>query len=71
MWHEQKKADVNHLLVNARVLEAEFNLTEWDIEQLDLFNPVYIQKYRAWFYISKISNFVAGKLTKVELIKIA
>ena len=32
--------------------------------------PVYIEKYGACFYVNKISNFISGKPTKCELIKI-
>ena len=58
------------MLVNAKRLEALFYLTEIDIEAFDPFTPVYISYYGAYFYVEKISNFVDGKLTKVNLIKL-
>ena len=62
----------NKMLVNARMVEEDVYLTEQDIEEYksSIMIPVYISKYGAYFYINKIKNFVSGKLTKCELIKI-
>lgn len=62
-------ARIKKMLHNAKTLSAYFNLTTLDIDQMDLFTPVWIGRYGAYFYISRISNFIAGRLTKVELIK--
>lgn len=45
-------------------------LDEIDIQQLDFFTPVYLEQYSCYFYISKISNYVAVKPCNVELIKL-
>lgn len=58
------------MLVNAKRLEALFNLTEIDIEAFDPFTPIYISYYGAYFYVEKINNFQSGNLTKVNLIKL-
>ena len=58
------------MLVNAKRIEALFNLTEIDIEDFDPFIPIYISYYGAYFYVEKINNFQKGKLTKVNLIKL-
>lgn len=60
---------VGQMLNNARTLTVPLMLTPLDIQELDLFTPVYIRHYGAYFYISKISNFLAGQPTKVELVK--
>lgn len=60
---------IKGMLHNAKTLSAYFNLSALDIDQLDLFTPVWIKRYGAYFYISKINNFVAGQVTKVDLIK--
>lgn len=57
-----------NILNPARVVEAVFNLTPSDIENLDLLRPVYISEYGAFFYIQKINNYQARKLTKVTLV---
>lgn len=61
---------IKDMLHNARTLSAYFNLSALDIDQVDLFTPVWIKHYGAYFYISKISNFIAGRATKVDLIRI-
>lgn len=69
---------INKMLVNAKRTDSIFNLSEQDIEDYTkikdgvpgAFVPVYIQKYGAYFYINKIKNFVSGKLTKCELVKL-
>lgn len=58
------------MLVEAKRVEALFNLTEIDIEAFDPFIPIYISYYGAYFYVEKINNFQKGKLTKVNLIKL-
>lgn len=60
----------NNMLVRAKCLSVELLLTERDIEDLDFFTPIYLKQFGAYFYISKISNFVnSGRLTKVELVR--
>lgn len=58
----------DNILNPSRVVEAMFNLTAIDIENLDLLRPVYIEYYGAFFYIQKINNYQAGRLTKVTLV---
>lgn len=66
---EQRYARLQGMLTNAKMIKAKFNLNVLDIEQLDFFTPVWVEFFGAYFYISKINNFVAGKPTTVELIK--
>lgn len=61
---------IKGLLDNAKIIEVELNLTTLDIHELDFLTPVFIRHFGAYFYISKISNFRAGQLTKCELIKL-
>jgi hypothetical protein len=61
----------NNILGDVRIIEdAEFYLTPKDIHEYDPFIPVYIDYYGAYFYVNKIKNFVSGKLTKVDLVRI-
>jgi hypothetical protein len=61
----------NKLLKSYAMLdEEEILLTPQDIQDFDPFMPVYIEKYGYYFYVNKIKNFVAGKATKVELVKL-
>lgn len=66
---EKYYAPLVKMLQNVRVLTASFDLDVVDIERLDLLTPVYVKRYGCYFYISKISNFVAGEPTRVELVK--
>lgn len=58
------------MLVKAKHRTDRFYLTPADIEDFDPFVPVYIRQYGAYFYVNKISNFIVGRLTSVELIKL-
>lgn len=58
------------MLVKAKRLLCNFYLTPADIEAFDPFVPVYLRQHGAYFYVSKISNFIVGRLTSVELIKL-
>lgn len=58
------------MLTDTKVLTAYFNLTPQDIQELDFFRPVYISKYSEYFYINKVVNYIKGKPTKVELIRL-
>jgi len=66
------------MLVNAKLADAEFLLTEQDIEDYKaikdevpgVFIPVYLKSAGAYFYINKIKNFVSGRPTKCELVRL-
>lgn len=61
---------IEGMLDKARTISVQVLLTPCDIEHLDFFTPVYIERYGAYFYLSKISNFTAGRPTKVELVRL-
>lgn len=61
---------INRVLVNAKKLTINFYLTPIDIENFDPLKPIYLKQYNSYFIVNKISNYVAGSLTKVELIKL-
>ncbi len=64
--------DYEDILNSMKYLKAFFHLTEVDISELDFTLPVFIEFYKAYFYISKIPNFVGSKgTTEAELTKIA
>jgi hypothetical protein len=58
------------MLTDVKYVTAYFNLTDEDIANYDPFIPVYISYFGQYFYINKIVNYVTGKLTKVELLKL-
>lgn len=61
---------IDGMLTNTFTIERLFNLSADDIESFNQFVPVYISKYGRYFYVNKIKNFVKGKLTNCELIKL-
>lgn len=57
------------MLKRPKILQTQILLDSLDIQSLDLFNPVWLEEHGSWFYVSKINNFQAGKITKVDLIR--
>jgi hypothetical protein len=65
-------ADYESILNNMKYLSASVHLTDVDISNLDFSVPVYIDAYKAYFYISKINNYQGSRqVTEVELVKIS
>lgn len=60
---------INNILKRPKVLQTQILLDSLDIQSLDLFNPIWLEEHGLWFYVSKINNFQAGKITKVDLIR--
>lgn len=60
---------INNILKRPKILQAQILLDSLDIQSLDLFNPIWLEEHGFWFYVSKINNFQAGKIPKVDLIQ--
>lgn len=60
---------IDNILKRPKILQTQILLDSLDIQSLDLFNPIWLEEHGFWFYVSKISNFQAGKITKVDLIR--
>lgn len=60
---------INNMLKRPKIIQTQILLDSIDIQSLDLFNPVWLEEHGFWFYVSKINNFQAGKITKVDLIR--
>lgn len=60
---------INNILKRPKVLQTQILLDSLDIQSLNLFNPIWLEEHGFWFYVSKINNFQAGKITKVDLIR--
>ena len=60
---------INNILKRPKILQTQILLDSLDIQSLDLFNPIWLEEPGFWFYVSKINNFQAGKITKVDLIR--
>lgn len=60
---------INNILKRPKTLQTQILLDSLDIQSLDLFDPIWLEEHGFWFYVSKINNFQAGKITKVDLIR--
>lgn len=60
---------INNILKRPKTLQTQVLLNSLDIQSLDLFNPIWLEEHGFWFYVSKINNFQAGKIAKVDLIR--
>lgn len=60
---------IHNILKRPKILQAQILLDSLDIQNLDLFNPIWLEEHGFWFYVSKINNFQAGKIPKVDLIR--
>lgn len=64
-------AEYNEVLSNMKYIKADFALTAKDLADVDFMLPVYIDYFKAYFYINSINEFTGAQdLTEVELIKI-
>lgn len=60
---------IDNILKRPKILQTQILLDSLDIQSLDLFSPIWLEEHGFWFYVSKINNFQAGKITKVDLIR--
>lgn len=60
---------IHNILKRPKILQVQILLDSLDIQSLDLFNPIWLEEHGFWFYVSKINNFQAGKIPKVDLIR--
>jgi hypothetical protein len=60
-----------NVLSNVKYLSADFKLSGVDIAQFDFTKPVYIDYYKAYFFVNSINEFTGSdQLTEVELVKL-
>jgi len=62
--------EIIRMLNDQRKKTLKLFLREPDIASLDFFIPIYLKQYSAYFYISKISDYVGERPCAVELIKL-
>lgn len=64
--------DYETILSNMKFVKAWFKLDEVDIANLDFMTPIYVDKFKSYFYKNKIDDYEGSvKSTQVELIKIS
>ena len=63
-------SEFQNALTDAVKLTALFDLSAVDVVDFDHFIPVYIDRFDGFFYVNRIIDFIDGRPSKVELIKI-
>lgn len=58
------------ILANAQIISAEIWLTDVDIANFDFKKLVYIEQLSSYFIVNKINNYIPGKVTKCELVRV-
>ena len=63
-------SSLSRLLTKTNLRRAKFNLPAFEVSGLKHNIPIYVSQYKAYFYVNKISNYVAGQLCTIDLIKL-
>lgn len=58
------------ILTDTKVVNCSLLLSDRFIADLNHFIPVYLRKFGNYFYINIISNYISGKATKTQLIRL-
>ena len=61
---------ISRMLTKTNLRRAKFNLPVYEVAGLKHYIPIYLSQYKAYFYVNKINNYVAGQLCTIELIKL-
>lgn len=69
---EENYQGLQLILNKTKIIKERIRLKAVDINRLDFFIPIYIQKHNAYFYINRISgySYTDNESTEVELIKL-
>lgn len=64
--------EMQNVLQNTKVIKELIRLNSVDINQLNFFIPIWLDKHKAYFFISEISQFkfTSAESTEVELVKL-
>lgn len=63
-------APLANMLYKTKLVTAKFNLPVYEVAQFKHNVPIFLSQFHSYFYVNKIKNYVAGKLTSIELIKL-
>lgn len=58
------------MLTKSNIRSCKFNLPVYEVAGFKHYIPVYLNQYKAYFYVNRILNYVHGKLCTIELIKL-
>lgn len=63
-------AGLSRMLTKTNLRRAKFNLPVYEVAGFKHYIPIYLDQYKAYFYVNKINNYVPGKLCIIDLIKL-
>ena len=63
-------SNISRMLTKTNLRRARFNLPVYEIAGLRHNIPIYLRQYKAYFHVNRITNYVAGQLCTVELIRL-
>lgn len=63
-------SELKKIANRAKVKDLNFLLDPIDIYNLNFFKLIYVRQQSSYFYINRINNFIAGKETKCEMVRI-
>jgi len=61
---------IKSIIDKSKILTCEFFLNESDISNFDFKQLVYLKQFGSYYLVNKVSNYISGRSTKVELIEI-
>ena len=59
-----------NMFTRVKRIVVNLNLNQVDISIIDHRIPIYLSQFNEYFYLNKISNYINGRLTAVELIRL-
>jgi hypothetical protein len=62
-------SELQHVLSKTKIITAKFKLSEADFRNVDFYKPVWVEYFGDHFYINQITNYISGRLTSVELVR--
>lgn len=58
------------VLNKTKIVDAYFKLSDNDFKNIDFFKPVYITYFGNYFYLNQGTNYISGRLTACELVRL-
>jgi hypothetical protein len=58
------------VLTKTKIVDAYFKLSDNDFKNIDFFEPIYIEYFGNYFYLNQGTNYISGRLTSCELVRL-
>jgi hypothetical protein len=67
---EQNYQTLTSVLNKTKIVVANFKLSDNDFKNIDFFKPIYIGYFGNYFYLNQPTNYISGRLTACELVRL-